>query len=137
MHTDETNVLQASLSNKTKESMMRHATMMPQLLHVHRSVDTDSRRIRARFVSGFVRIRTDSRGFALMFGCDEKILIQKYVGIPMTWQKAGPPIRLSKPGTSDPFYNTKRGKELCPEAAPRPVGSRILPANDRSHMSPC
>ena len=83
---------------------------MPQLLHVHRSVHTDSRRIRARFGSGFVRIRGDSRGFALVFGCDEKTLIQFYIGIPMTWQKAGPQIKLSKPGTSDPFYNTKREK---------------------------
>ena len=39
--------------------------------------------------------------------------------------------------TSLSFYNTKREEELCPEAAPRPVGSRILPANDRSHTSPC
>ena len=37
--------------------------------------------------------------------------------------------------TSLSFYNTKREEELCPEAAPRPVGSRILPANDRSHTS--
>ena len=32
-----------------------------------------------------------------------------------------------------PFIILKRGEELWPERAPRPVGSRILPANDRSH----
>ena len=81
--------------------------MMPQLLHLHMSVNTDSRRIRARFGSGFVRIRGDSCGFARIFGGTEKTLIQKCIGIPMTWQNAGPKIKLSKPGTSDPFYNTK------------------------------
>ena len=50
---------------------------MPQLLYVHRPVDTDSRRIRARFGSGFVRIRGDSRGFALVFGNNEKISPQQ------------------------------------------------------------
>jgi len=55
---------------------VHNATMMPQLLHLHMSVGTDSRRIRARFGSGFVRICGDSCGFALVFGGDEKTLIQ-------------------------------------------------------------
>ena len=80
---------------------------MAHLLHLHMFVDTDSRRIRARFGSGFVRIRGDSRGFALVFGGDEKTLTQECIGIPMTWQKAAHQTRLPKPVTSDPFYNTK------------------------------
>ena len=49
---------------------------MADLLDLHLVVDADSRRIRGGFALGFVRIRGDSRGFALVLGGDEKTSTQ-------------------------------------------------------------
>ena len=55
-----------------RKQWIQNATVMAHLLHLHMPVDADSRRIRARFRSGFVRIRWDSRGLALVLGGDEQ-----------------------------------------------------------------
>jgi len=87
--------------------------MRAHLLHSYMFVDTDSRRIRARFRVGFVRIRGDSRGFALVFGNNEKMPTQKITRIHIILQMAGPQKGLRDLEVLTPFIILKANEWIA------------------------
>ena len=87
--------------------------MRAHLLHSYIFADTDSRRIRARFRVGFVRIRGDSRGFALVFGNNEKISTRKSSRIHIILQMAGPQKGLRDLGLLAPFIILKANEWIA------------------------